>query len=57
MPKGRFTKAEVERAIAAVKASDLPVGGVEIRKDGTIVVMTAVDKQFQAVETEGPEPW
>ncbi len=36
-----FRKADVARAIEAVTAKSLPIGVVEITKDGTIRILTA----------------
>lgn len=49
-----FTKAQVERAVSGVIAAGVPVGAIEVTKDGTIRILvkakveikTEVDKFF-----------
>jgi len=57
MPRARVTKAEISRAIEAVQACGLPVGGVEIAPDGTIRVIGSVDKTPEPVQRDQPKGW
>jgi hypothetical protein len=38
-----FTQDRIKRAVAGVRAAGLEVAGVEVRADGTIVVLTGLD--------------
>lgn len=48
-----FKKADVERAIDAVKAAGLDVVAVEVRRDGAIRVITSLTKG----ESAALNPW
>ena len=48
-----FKKADVERAIDAVRSAGLDVVSVEVRRDGTIRVVTALTKG----ESADVNPW
>ena len=46
------TRAEIERAVSAVKRAGVAVGVVEITRDGTIRVLPAIEE-----DTRKPEQW
>jgi len=45
MSTPRSTEARISRALAAVKAHGLPVACVEVRPDGTVLVLTTPPAQ------------
>lgn len=47
-----FKQVDVKRAVKAVSDAGLPIGGVEITKDGTIRVITTAEQKLE----KGPEP-
>lgn len=57
MPAAKATEAAIRRAIAAWKAAGLPVGSVEIGPDGTIKIMSPVDRQDEQTQRIGPKKW
>jgi hypothetical protein len=52
MTAARFTRADVERAIAGATKAGLMVSGVEITPDGTIRLLAAQGKQEHALMSD-----
>ena len=57
MPRAKVTKAEISRAVEAVKACGLSVESVEIAPDGTIRVLGPMDKAPEPVQSDQPREW
>jgi glucose/arabinose dehydrogenase len=56
MPRADFTQAAVKRAVLAVEATGKTVRGVEVRRDGSILVLVdtgAAGADTAAVQTGG----
>lgn len=51
MPAARPTEALISRTIRAWKASGLPIGGIEVRPDGTVIVLAESVRPAQPAPT------
>jgi hypothetical protein len=47
-----FTEKMIARAIRGARAAGVEVGGIEVRPDGTIVILTGVDNGRLTLTTE-----
>lgn len=56
MTAGRFTRADIERAVAGAKKAGLTLAGVEIAPDGTIRLLAPIEKPEQG-DTRKPLEW
>ena len=58
MPSAPATKAEIQRVINAWRDLGLPVGGVEVDKNGTVRVLAPLDKAAKnADRSREAIPW
>lgn len=53
MPRAAFTQASIQRAVSALEGMGKTVRGVEVRRDGSILVL--VDTGEPPRETSAPE--
>lgn len=53
MPAARPSRRVIENAIAACKAQGLPVGGVEVTRDGTVRILASPVVGAVASDQEG----
>lgn len=51
--RARFRESDIKRAIAGARAAGLTVGRVEIRHDGSIVIMSAASSRT----IDASNPW
>lgn len=56
MPRAPITQATITRTVKAVASAGVPVGRVEIRPDGTIVIHTVDDANPPAMLGRSGEP-
>jgi hypothetical protein len=47
-----FTQERIRRAVAGVRAAGLGIAGIEVRTDGTVIVLTALDNRKPALTSE-----
>ncbi len=57
MARGRFTQAEVTRAIKAAQSAGLVVSRLEIEPDGKITVFTVPDQQPSSDAERALDAW
>lgn len=55
MAASTFTEAQIRRAVKGAIDAGLPVGAVEVLKDGTIRILPTEPKP--ATDKRKPEPW